>query len=111
MMSANLPEGIIVRFYSDHIDLLSAMIIGPKSTPYEDGLFVFDIMLPPEYPYKPPLLYYYSHSSDRLNPNLYTDGKVSQLVYLIAPPICTILRYCVIIRCVWVYLEHGMEKM
>ena len=52
------------------------MIHGPKSTPYEDGLFFFDFQLPADYPASPPSTQYISYCSDRLNPNLYEDGKV-----------------------------------
>lgn len=52
------------------------MIRGPEKTPYEDGLFLFDFQLSPNYPNEPPLCHYISYCSDRLNPNLYEDGKV-----------------------------------
>jgi ubiquitin-conjugating enzyme E2 O len=57
-------------------DLFSVLIDGPIRTPYEDGVFVFDVMLPYDYPNNPPMLHYLSYASDRLNPNLYVDGKV-----------------------------------
>lgn len=58
------------------MDLLSVMIEGPKNTPYEDGLFFFDMQMGRDYPSVPPLCHYISYCSDRLNPNLYEDGKV-----------------------------------
>ena len=57
-------------------DLLSVLIDGPVGTPYEDCVFLFDVCLPQDYPLSPPLLHYLSFSGDRLNPNLYVDGKV-----------------------------------
>jgi ubiquitin-conjugating enzyme E2 O len=48
---------------------------GPRGTPYSDGLFFFDIQLPSDYPEVPPRVYYHAHG-DRLNPNLYENGKV-----------------------------------
>jgi len=57
-------------------DLYSVMIRGPEKTPYEDGLFFFDFQLSADYPKAPPLCHYISYCSDRLNPNLYEDGKV-----------------------------------
>ena len=30
------------------------LMYGPKNTPYEGGIFVVDIQLPPDYPFKPP---------------------------------------------------------
>jgi len=57
-------------------DLFSSLIKGPTRTPYEDGLFLFDIQLPNIYPSVPPLFRYLSQCSGRLNPNLYDNGKV-----------------------------------
>jgi ubiquitin-conjugating enzyme E2 O len=64
------------RTFEDRLDLLSIMIEGPQNTPYEGGLFFFDIQLSKEYPNTPPLCHYISYCTDRLNPNLYEDGKV-----------------------------------
>lgn len=36
------------------LDLLRAVMVGPADTPYHDGLFFFDIKLPPNYPASPP---------------------------------------------------------
>ncbi|KAI5651971.1 ubiquitin-conjugating enzyme domain-containing protein [Phthorimaea operculella] len=76
LLKSDLPPGVWVRGFEDRIDLLSVMIAGPANTPYEDGLFVFDVQLGGEYPRAPPLCHYHSYCSDRLNPNLYEDGKV-----------------------------------
>ncbi|KAK3607162.1 hypothetical protein CHS0354_004422 [Potamilus streckersoni] len=76
LLQSSLPEGILVKGYEDRLDLYSALIIGPARTPYEDGLFCFDIQLPCNYPNAPPLFHYLSYCSERLNPNLYDDGKV-----------------------------------
>jgi len=58
------------------MDLLSVMIEGPKKTPYDSGLFFFDIQLTSDYPKTPPTVHYISFCTDRLNPNLYDEGKV-----------------------------------
>jgi ubiquitin-protein ligase len=52
-----------------------AAIIGPKDTPYEDGLYCFDITFPTDYPISPPLVVFRSFK-ERINPNLYENGKV-----------------------------------
>ena len=76
--TAGAPEmcSILVRAYDSRIDLLRAMIIGPVGTPYEGVPFLFDIQLPSDYPNSPPRVHYHSTASERLNPNLYEDGKV-----------------------------------
>lgn len=75
-LQESLPAGVWVRSYGNRLDLLSVMIRGPNKTPYEDGLFLFDVQLSPDYPRSPPYVQYISYSSERLNPNLYVDGKV-----------------------------------
>lgn len=76
LLRTGLPAGVWVKTFEDRLDLLSVLIEGPKMTPYEDGIFIFDIQLGPDYPKTPPLCHYISYCSDRLNPNLYEDGKV-----------------------------------
>jgi len=75
ILEKNLPDSIYVRVYEERMDLLRAVILGAPGTPYHDGLFVFDLYLPPEYPHTPPQAYYHSGGL-RLNPNLYESGKV-----------------------------------
>uniref|UniRef100_A0A673JAS2 (E3-independent) E2 ubiquitin-conjugating enzyme n=1 Tax=Sinocyclocheilus rhinocerous TaxID=307959 RepID=A0A673JAS2_9TELE len=76
LLATSLPDGIMVKTFEDRMDLFSALIKGPNRTPYEDGLFLFDIQLPNIYPAVPPLFRYLSQCSGRLNPNLYDNGKV-----------------------------------
>lgn len=75
ILEKSLPETIYVRIFEDRVDLIRAAIVGAKGTPYHDGLFFFDIFLPPEYPHEPPLVHYISGGL-RVNPNLYESGKV-----------------------------------
>ncbi|XP_076170493.1 (E3-independent) E2 ubiquitin-conjugating enzyme UBE2O [Ptiloglossa arizonensis] len=76
LLKSSLPPGIWVKGFEDRIDLYSVMFRGPEKTPYEDGLFLFDFQLSVDYPIAPPLCHYISYCNDRLNPNLYEDGKV-----------------------------------
>ncbi|KAJ1281846.1 hypothetical protein BS78_03G005200 [Paspalum vaginatum] len=75
LLEQDLPESIYVRVAEDRMDLLRAAIIGPKGTPYHDGLFFFDVHIPSSYPSVPPLVHYHSGGL-RINPNLYNCGKV-----------------------------------
>ena len=74
-------SGIQVKGFEDRMDLYSVMIKGPKRTPYEDGLFFFDFQLSADYPRAPPICHYHSYVTDRLNPNLYEDGKFINFAY------------------------------
>ncbi|XP_062013154.1 probable ubiquitin-conjugating enzyme E2 24 [Rosa rugosa] len=75
ILEKDLPEQIYVRAFEERMDLLRAAIVGTPGTPYHDGLFFFDIYLPPEYPHEPPMVHYISGGL-RVNPNLYESGKV-----------------------------------
>ncbi|XP_047170475.1 probable ubiquitin-conjugating enzyme E2 26 isoform X1 [Vigna umbellata] len=74
-LEKDLPDSIFVRVYESRIDLLRAVIIGAEGTPYHDGLFFFDFFFPSSYPTIPPDVHYHSCGL-RLNPNLYSSGKV-----------------------------------
>ncbi|RZB54439.1 UQ con domain containing protein, partial [Asbolus verrucosus] len=76
LLKESLPSGVWVRTYDNRTDLLSVMIRGPAKTPYEDGLFLFDIQLSSDYPRNPPSVHFISYISEALNPNLYVEGKV-----------------------------------
>ena len=75
LLKAGLPAGIFVVACPSRVDLLRAMIVGPPGTPYQDAVFLFDLQLPPEFPQQPPSVHYLSHGQ-RINPNLYENGKV-----------------------------------
>ncbi|KAI3795842.1 hypothetical protein L1987_38502 [Smallanthus sonchifolius] len=75
ILANNLPETIYVRVFEERMDLIRAAIVGAPGTPYHDGLFFFDIFLPPEYPHEPPMVHYESGGL-RVNPNLYESGRV-----------------------------------
>ncbi|KAL2245900.1 probable ubiquitin-conjugating enzyme E2 25 [Sesamum indicum] len=75
ILENNLPDEIFVRVYESRMDLLRAVIVGAEGTPYHDGLFFFDVFFPSTYPNAPPHVYYHSGGL-RINPNLYSCGKV-----------------------------------
>ncbi|KDP27056.1 hypothetical protein JCGZ_20991 [Jatropha curcas] len=75
ILENDLPDTIFVRVYESRMDLLRAVIIGAEGTPYHDGLFFFDVFFPSSYPNEAPHVYYHSGGL-RLNPNLYSCGKV-----------------------------------
>lgn len=73
----NLEEhGIHIEFDENNMLNAKAIIIGPKNTPYENGILYFKIEFPTNYPYSPPKVMYYSYSKIRIHPNLYV-GKSS----------------------------------
>lgn len=60
------------------VDVLRALLLPASDTPYANGPFIFDIMLPPGYPNEPPQVKFLTTGGGRVrfNPNLYADGKV-----------------------------------
>jgi ubiquitin-protein ligase len=71
-------EGIFYEHDDENLLKGYAMIIGPKDTPYENGLYFFNLAFPCDYPYSPPTLTYMTNDGEtRFNPNLYRGaGKV-----------------------------------
>jgi ubiquitin-protein ligase len=56
---------------------MRVLLIGSNDTPYENGCFLFDIYIPPEYKIKPPTIRLINNpSSVLLNYNIYGDGQV-----------------------------------
>lgn len=77
-LQTSLPPGIFVRYGESRLDVMKVLIVGPKGTPYQNGLFEFDLFCPADYPNVPPKMYLKTTGGGRhrFNPNLYQDGKV-----------------------------------
>ncbi|PNS15133.1 ubiquitin-conjugating enzyme E2 2 [Sphaceloma murrayae] len=77
-----MPMGIYVRSWESHCNLLRAVIIGASETPYAQCPFIFDVLLPEDFPRKPPKFHFYHWTTGnfarnaKINPNLYEDGVV-----------------------------------
>jgi len=59
-----------------NINCMRFLVTGPKDTPYENGIFIFDAFMPANYPTDSPKFHFMNPGGYRLNPNLYADGKV-----------------------------------
>lgn len=72
-------NNIYISSYEEDINKFMAIILGPKDTLYEGGIFLFDINLPNDYPFQPPKFTFISPNFSkigRIHPNLYENGKV-----------------------------------
>ncbi|KAK3308407.1 uncharacterized protein B0T15DRAFT_392453 [Chaetomium strumarium] len=77
-LSTDLPEGIYVRHGESRLDVLRILISGPADTPYENGLFEFDMFCDQEFPEEPPRMRFRTTGGGQahFNPNLYNNGKI-----------------------------------
>jgi ubiquitin-protein ligase len=67
-----------VRADSSYPQFTKLLIIGPRGTPYEHGLFLFDIYFPEEYPTYPPKIRFMTTGSGnfRFSPLIDRAGKI-----------------------------------
>ena len=68
-----------IYYKHNETDMLkgTALIIGPKDTPYENGFYFFKFEFPTDYPNSPPKVKYMTNDGEtRFNPNFYRNGKV-----------------------------------
>ena len=73
------PSGsVFCSFSSSNLGIIRAFISGPEGTPYEHGLYLFEISLPSNYPSLPPIMRIITTGDGQLrfNPNLYNNGFV-----------------------------------
>ena len=77
-MPINWDSSILMRICKTNLNLITFLIVGPKDTPYHNGLFEFHAYFPDDYPYSVPnvLLKTTGGGRVRFNPNLYNSGKV-----------------------------------
>lgn len=77
-LQTSLPGGIYVRHGASRLDMMKIIIVGPNGSPYQGGMFEFDLWCPFTYPDTPPKMQFKTTGGGvaHFNPNLYTDGKV-----------------------------------
>ncbi|GAB1739636.1 hypothetical protein NU219Hw_g4582t1 [Hortaea werneckii] len=73
-----LPPGIFVRYGDSRMDVMKILIVGPRGSPYENGLWEFDLLCGLDFPNRPPTLHFKTTDGGTVgcNPNLYPCGKV-----------------------------------
>ena len=70
--------GIVVMPDETRANTIHALMMGPPDTPYDHGLFLFELCFPDDYPHRPPKVKHTTTGNGlvRMNPNLYSCGKV-----------------------------------
>lgn len=72
-MKSRPPENCSAGPYNDNLMLWKAMIIGPKASPFEGGIFNLTIKIPQTYPYKPPEIKF---DTQVYHPNIDKKGNI-----------------------------------
>lgn len=67
------PENISASLINDNVFEWNAIIIGPKDTPYEGGLFKLKIVFPDNYPFRPPKVQF---TTRVFHPNINQKGDI-----------------------------------
>lgn len=72
-MQRDPPEGISASPIQDNLMVWHGVIMGPRETPYEDGIFRLTLTFDDTYPSRPPKVRF---TSKMCHPNIYEDGSV-----------------------------------
>jgi ubiquitin-protein ligase len=75
-ISLTKDASIFFCIQKNNVNKIRFIISGPKNTPYELGLLIFDMTMGSDFPSKPPKVNFSNNGGKRFNPNLYDSGKV-----------------------------------
>lgn len=77
-LKPNWESSIYVRGSESSLASYQFVIAGPRDTPYDNGLFLYQMLIPSDYPNVPPQILILTTGGGRyrINPNLYSGGKV-----------------------------------
>jgi hypothetical protein len=80
-LKTGLAEGIWVKHGISRLDVMKVLIVGPQGTPYENGLFEFDLFCPLAFPIVSPTMKFKGTNGGTMsiNPNLHPNGKGKSL--------------------------------
>jgi ubiquitin-protein ligase len=69
---------MFVHVDDDNIRQFKVLFFGPEDSVFHNGVFVFDIIIPDNYPFNPPKVTFLTGGvvGGRMHPNLYQEGKV-----------------------------------
>jgi len=74
-----VDSNIYIHYEDSDIKEIIILMIGPEKTPYAHGIYLFEMILPDDYPFSPPkckIVTTCTKRNVRLHPNLYQEGKI-----------------------------------
>jgi len=71
MSKLDIEEHGIMYFPTKDINIGYGLVKGDLNTPYANGFYLIKIIIPPEYPFKPPACWHVSISGARQSPNFH----------------------------------------
>lgn len=76
-LKSDLPNGIFAKYASSQPDCMKVVVVGSEDTPYENGVYEFDLFCPQAYPDKPPKMFFWGTENGKtmINPNLEDTGE------------------------------------
>ncbi|KAJ8967393.1 hypothetical protein NQ314_002899 [Rhamnusium bicolor] len=72
-MTNSPPQGICVFPKDDKLNVFEAKLTGPEDTPYKDGIFSLEILVPEKYPFAPPSIKF---TTKIYHPNIDDNGRI-----------------------------------
>lgn len=72
-ISDSPPVGISITPKEDKLNVLQAQIVGPDDSPYQNGLFKLEILIPDKYPFTPPSIKFLTKV---YHPNIDDNGRI-----------------------------------
>ncbi|KAF0293801.1 Ubiquitin-conjugating enzyme E2 T [Amphibalanus amphitrite] len=73
MLAVSPPAGVCCTAEGDDITRLKATITGPEGSPFEQGTFQLDVVVPERYPFEPPQV---TFSTPVYHPNVDPSGRI-----------------------------------
>lgn len=72
-LSNSPPLGICVFQKDDNINTLEGKLTGPENSPYRNGIFTIEILIPDNYPFSPPNIKFLTKI---YHPNIDENGRI-----------------------------------
>jgi len=79
-LTTSLPPGIFLKIADSRTDVMKVLIVGAEGSPYEGGLFIFDIFLDEKWPVEPPKVRFVLYEGLDQNESMFSVAAKNSLV-------------------------------